>query len=170
MTGPRSEPPIPMLITLRMRFAGMPLPFAASHAVAEGRHLVEDCVNPGDHVSAVHLDGRVARRSQCHVQDGAVLRAVDFLPVEHGLDAAPQAGFFGELEQKTQRFAGHAILGVVEEDPRRLGRHAFAAPRVVREQRSKMQCAGPVPMRLERPPRRLLRGWMDGKWFCQGLH
>ena len=67
-------------------------------------------MHPGDHVSAVHLDGRVARRSQCHVQNCAVLRAVDSLPVEHGLDAVPQAGFFGELEQKTQRFAGHAIL------------------------------------------------------------
>ena len=71
---------MPMLMTLRMRLAGVPLPLAAADAVGEIGHLVEHGVDFRHHVLAVDDDGRSLRRAQRHVQHRALLRDVDLSP------------------------------------------------------------------------------------------
>ena len=107
MTGPRSEPPMPMLMTLRMRLPVWPVQAPRAHAVGEGRHLVEHGVDLGHDVLAVDDDRRALRRAQRHVQDGAVLGDVDLLAAEHRVDARAQAGLLGEL-----RAAGASVSSV----------------------------------------------------------
>src|SRR4029450_2917475 len=99
MTGPRSDPPIPMLTTWRMRLPVCPFQaplrtrfeksaiasstagtsgtaFLAA-AVREVGHGVEHGVNVGHDVLAVHEDRRAARCAQRDMQDGAVFGHVD---------------------------------------------------------------------------------------------
>ena len=119
--------------------AGVALPGAAPDAVGEVRHLVEHGVDLGHHVLAVHDDGGARGRAQGHVQDGPVLRDVDLLAPEHRVDAGAQAGFLGELEEELQRLVGDPVLRVVEEEARRLGGQALAAPGIVREELAQVQ-------------------------------
>ena len=91
ITGPRSEPPIPMLTTLRMRLAGVALPVARADAVGEGGHAVEHLVHLGDDVDAVDDERRALRHPQRHVQHRAVLGDVDVLAAEHRVAALPRA-------------------------------------------------------------------------------
>ena len=72
--------------------AGVAGPLARTDPVGEGGHLVQHGVHGRDHVLAVHLDHRVARRAQRGVQHGAVLGDVDLLAAEHGV---PQPGHAG---------------------------------------------------------------------------
>ena len=77
---------MPMLTTLRMRFAGVAFPGAAADPVGEIRHLVEDGVDLGHHVFAIDDDRWPLSGAQGHMQDGAVLRDVDLFAPEHGVD------------------------------------------------------------------------------------
>ena len=77
---------MPMLTTLRIALAGVTFPRAAADAVGEPGHLVEHGVDFGHHVLAVDEDRCALGRPQGHVQDGPVLRDVDLLAAEHGVD------------------------------------------------------------------------------------
>ena len=121
--------------------AGVAFPGAAADAVAEIRHLVEHSVDLGHDVLAIDEDGWPSRRAQRHVQDGAVFRDVDLLAAEHGVDPAAQAGFLRQLQKELERFVGDAVLRVIEEDARRLGRHPLAALR----DRPRRACEDAVP-------------------------
>ena len=107
--------------------AGVALPRAAAHAVGEVGHLVEHRMDLGHHVLAVHDDGGVPRRAQGDVQHGAILGDVDLVAAEHGVDARAQAGFSGQLHEQLEGFVRDAVLRVIEEQARRLGRQPFAA-------------------------------------------
>ncbi len=132
--------------------AGVALPRAAAHAVREVGHLVEHGVDLRHDVLAVHDDRRAARGAQGHVQDGAVLRDVDLLAAEHGVDALAQAGFLGQLQSSVSVFVRDAILRVIEIDADRFGRQALAACRVVGEERAEMQLSNRLVVGLERLP------------------
>ena len=77
--GPRSEPPMPMLTTLRMRLPVAPSHRAAAHGVGECRHVVEHRVHFRHHVDAVDDQARASRRAQRRVQHRAALGRVDVL-------------------------------------------------------------------------------------------
>src|SRR5512132_2854188 len=77
--------------------ASVTFPRAASHAVGEVGHLVENGVDLRDNVLAINNDRCPFRRPQRHVQNGPVFGDVDLLTPEHGIDAPAQAGFFCEL-------------------------------------------------------------------------
>ena len=145
--------------------AGMALPRAAPDAVGEVGHLVEHGVDLGDNVLAVHDDGSVLRRAQGHMQHGAVLREVDLLPAEHGVDALAQAGFRRQLQQELEGFVGDAVLGVIQEEARRLRGHALAAFRVSREELPQMQLPGLLVVRRERLPGLAFGKWSDRCWL-----
>ena len=92
------------------------------------------------------MRGAVAQRD---VQHRSMLGDVDPVAPEHRVDAPAQVGLLGQLQQQLQRLGGDTVLGVVEKDPRRLGRHPFAALRVRCEQVSQMQSAHLVAMSLD---------------------
>ena len=106
MTGPRSEPPMPMLTTLRIRLPVRPRPGPAAHAIRKVRHPVEHGMNPRYDVLAVDQDCRAARGSQRHVEHGALLRDIDAFAAEHGVDPGAQAAVLRQADQQSQRFVG----------------------------------------------------------------
>ena len=129
MTGPRSEPPMPMLTTLRMR-----LPVYPCHSPLRTRRAKSDILSSTACTSGTtSLPSTkmllIPRRAQRHVQHGAVLGDVDLLAAEHGVDALAQAALRGEVQQQAQRLVGDAVLGVVQVQADRLSREALAALR-----------------------------------------
>src|SRR5215472_8808665 len=79
--------------------AGMPLPVAPAQPIGEIRHLVQDGMDVGHHIAAIEHDRGAALCAQCGVKYGAVLRDVDPVAPEHGVDMLPQTAFVGQLEQ-----------------------------------------------------------------------
>ena len=109
----------------------MAFPVSAADAVGEGGHLVEHRVDAGNDILAIDKDGFSFGRAQGDVQHGALLGDVDLVPAKHGVDALPQAGLLGKLEQKLAGFLGDAVLGVVEEKAGRLDGKAGCALGIV---------------------------------------
>src|SRR5438093_12274399 len=89
-------------------------------------------------VLAVDEDPLAAWRAERDVEDGAVLRHVDALPAEHGVDALPEARRLGQIEQPAHRLVGDAVLRVVEIESGGFERKALSAGGIVREQRPEM--------------------------------
>ena len=74
------------------RLAGVALPLARPHALAERAHVRQDAVDIGHHISPIDIDGSVGAIAQGDVQHGPVLGDVDFLAAEHGGDGSRRAG------------------------------------------------------------------------------
>ncbi len=111
--------------------AGVAFPVATAYAVGEGGHLVEHRVDCRDYVLAIDQDGFSFGGAQGDVEHGPLFGDVDLVAAEHGVDALPQAGFLGELQEKLARFVGDAVLGVVEKEAGRLEGKAVGASRIV---------------------------------------
>jgi hypothetical protein len=117
----------------------MPLPRPASHALGEGGHPSQHGVHSGHHVFAVRPNDAGARRTQRHVQDGAILGGVDRLAPEHRIDARTQVRGLCQVEQQTERLVGDPILGIIQIQTGRLECEAFAPLRVLAEERPQME-------------------------------
>ena len=148
---------MPMLTTLRIGLPVCPCPCAAAHAIGEVRHPVEHGMNLGHDVLAVDQDRRAARCAQRHVEHGSLLRDVDLLAAEHGVDAGAQAAVLREADEQRHRFVGDAVLRVVEIDARGFGRQPFAAFRIAREQLAEMHRADASDGALREPSRPVAR-------------
>src|SRR4030095_9358 len=68
------------------------------------------------------------------VEHRALLRCVDLLAAEHGVDVLTQARLLGKLEQQGQGFVGDAVLGIVEVDSRGFGHESLAALAILGEE------------------------------------
>src|SRR5262249_21926005 len=135
----------------------MALPFAAPHPVRELGHGVEDGVDLGHDVLAVHDDRRATRSAQGDVQDGPIFGHVDLVAPEHGVDALPEATLRGQSTEQRDGLVGDPILGVVEIDPGRLRGEALTTAWVLGEQRAEVTLRDLLLVILERLPR-LARG------------
>src|SRR4030081_160871 len=103
------------------------------------------------------------------MEDGPVLRQVDLVSPEHGVDAFAQAGLLGQPTEQRQGLVRDAVLGgdemdsrrrrreaivrVAEMDAGRLRGEALAARRVVIEERAEMHLSEFLLVSLERLPR-----------------
>ncbi len=117
MTGPRSDPPMPMLTMLRIGLPVWPLQSPDADPVGEGGHAVEDLVHLVHDVDAVDDERRPFRHAERDVEDRAVLGHVDAVAGEHHVAALLELGLSGELEEQRERLVGDAVLGVVEVEP-----------------------------------------------------
>lgn len=68
----------------------------------------------GDHVFAIHNDGRISRRPQGDVQNRSFLGEVNLFPAKHSVDSFPQSRFLREFEQQLECLVRDAILRVIE--------------------------------------------------------
>ena len=91
---------MPMLTTLRMRLPVWPFHAPLRTRSEKSAILSSTAWTCGHHVLAVDDDRCAFRRAQGHVQDGAVLRDVDLLAAEHGVDPRSQAGLLGQLNEE----------------------------------------------------------------------
>ncbi len=141
--------------------ARMALPVAAADLAGEIRHLVQHGMDLGHHVFAVHDNPRIPRRTQSHVQDGAVFGEIDSLAPEHGVDPRSQADLLRQLQEKLDRFVVDPILRIIEVDPGGLGRHAFASARIIAEEFPHVDVPNFPIMGFETIPGRAGRGRLD---------
>src|SRR5262249_59121916 len=108
---------------------------------------------------AVHHDRRASRRSQSHVENGAVFRHVDLVTPEHRVDAFPEAAFLGQPTRQRDGLVGDAILRIVEVDPDGLRGQTFPTRRIGGEERAEVAIRHLVAMYLESFPRLPRRQW-----------
>ena len=110
---PRSDPPMPTLMTLRIRLPVWPCHRPPRTRLEKSAILSRTACTWGTTSSN---DGLPFGGAQGHVQDGPLLGLVDLLPAKHGIDTGPQAGFLGQLQEEPHRRVGGAVLRVVEVD------------------------------------------------------
>ena len=103
ITGPRSEPPMPMLTMFVTALAGVAGPGAGADAFGEAGHPVQHRVDGRHDVLAVDDDRGAFRRAQRDVQHRAVFRDVDPVAAEHRVDTLAQAALLGELHEQRER-------------------------------------------------------------------
>ena len=115
---------MPMLTMLRIGLPVCPFQAPLRTRLREVGHPVEHGVHVGHDVLAVDHDRRAARRAQRDVEHGAILRDVDLLAAEHGVDAGAQAAVLGQADEQRQRLVGDPVLRIVEIDARGLGASA----------------------------------------------
>ena len=160
---------MPMLMTLRMRLPVWPFHSPLRTRLEKSAILSSTAWTSGTTFSPSTTMDAPLRRAQGHVQDGPVLRDVDLLAAEHGVDPRSQAGFLGQLQEKLERFVGDAILRVVEVEPDRLDRHALAALGIIREELAQMQLPDLLIVSFEGLPRRTFGERLIVGFTCQLL-
>ena len=138
--------------------AGVALPLAAADAVGRSRPSCRARRGPGAPRSRRRRRWTAPLRgAQGDVQDRALLRDVDLLSPEHGVDARSQAGFLGQPEEQLEGFVGDAVLRVVQEEAHSLGRHPLAAAGIVREEIRGDASREPLIVGFEGLPGRAIR-------------
>src|SRR4029453_5695927 len=108
MTGPRSEPPIPMLITLRMRLPVWPFHSPLRTRVAKAAMRSSTACTPGTTFSP-STTTEAPRRAQRDVEHRALLGDVDLLAAEHRVAPLGYPGVVGQGDEQTERLVGHAV-------------------------------------------------------------
>ena len=151
MTGPRSEPPMPILTTLRMRLPVWPFHAPLRTRSANSAILSSTAWTSGTTFlpSTMMTAPSGARSATCSTARFSVM--LIFSPREHRVDAPAQTRFLGQLQQQLERLVGHAVLGVIEVNSGGLERHPLAARGIVGEQLAQMHAATAV-VRRERFP------------------
>ena len=96
---PQIRAPDPDVDHVADRPAGVAAPLAVSHPLAELAHPVEHHVHLLDHVDPVDKERAIARHSQRHVKDRALLGHVDPIAAEHRLAALGHAALLRQLDQ-----------------------------------------------------------------------
>ena len=144
---------MPMLMTLRMRLPVWPFHSPLRTRLEKSAILSSTAWTSGTTFSPSTTMDAPLGRAQGHVQDRPVLRDVDLLPSKHGVDPRSQAGFLGQLDEKLEGFVGDAVLRVVQEEARGLGRHPLAALGIVREELAQMQSSDLLVVGLREPSR-----------------
>ena len=95
------------------------------------------------------------------MQNGAVLRDVDFFTVEHRVSFVAQPGFCGQLQEQLERLVGDAIFGEVQKKSGGFGRESLPAFGVISEQFSQGQFLDFFVMLGKGIPSRALGEWFD---------
>ena len=178
MAGPRSEPPMPMLMTVSNGVPAEPriVPLRTSvgelqHALALGEHLARD-------VRAARGVRGSRRHAQRGVQHGAILGGVDGLAGPHRFDARAQARGIGEAGQQAQPVVVDALAGKVEVQPNGFAGESAAACRIAIAKRAQGNGTGFPGARLQGTPCgvQIVLGhrreicWQTGpRWYRQPL-
>ncbi len=115
--------------------ARVPAPRARTHRVREIAHARQNVAHVRHDV--VSIDENLRFRipvAQCRVEHRAILRHVDFLAREHLLDLFLEMGGFRQRQQRLHRLRVDAVLGIVQEPPRRLERKLLRTARILGKQ------------------------------------
>ena len=126
--------------------AGDTGPLPRAHAAGEGVDLLQDLVDVGDDVLAVHAQGVGGRATQGGVEDGTVLGDVDVLTGVHGVTAARDVDLLGELGQGVADVVGQQVLGQVDVEVPQLVGEALGALGIVGEPGAQVRGHGVVEL------------------------
>ena len=143
---------MPMLMTLRMRLPVWPFHSPLRTRSQKAAILSSTAWTSGTTSLPSTLIDFALGGAQSHVQHRALLRDVDLLAAEHGVDALPQAGLLRQLQQQFQRLVGDAVLGIIEKKADSLGGKTLASLRVVGEQLAEMDFTDLLVVSSQRLP------------------
>ena len=149
---------MPMFTTLRMRLPVWPVKAPLRRRVAKSAIASSTLWTSGT-TSAPSTSMRVprgARSATCSTARRSVV--LIFSPANIASRRCRHAALFGKPQQQPQRLVGDAVLRVVEEEARTLGREALRPAGIVGEQRAQMHVLDLRMMRRERLP-----GWRGGQ-------
>ncbi len=137
ISGPRSEPPMPMLTMSVIRLPVWPCHAPLRTRSVNAAHARQHAVDVGHDVRAVDQDRPVAAVAQRDVQDGAVLGVVDLLRPRTSWRASSRRRRARARSNSSRMVSGvDAVLAVVEqqvlEAQRQLARSARGRPRTGR--------------------------------------
>src|ERR1700693_4853089 len=104
------------------------------------------------------------------MQNGPLLREVDFVSPKHGVDPLSQLALLGQPNQQLYGFIRNAILRVIEKKANRLNGQAFAALWIVRKELSQVCFSNLFVVRSEILPCLALGSWAPGNRFCACRH
>ncbi len=169
MTGPRSEPPMPMLTTFLIALPVWPFHSPERTRVAKALIWSNTAWTSATTSTPSTTQRRGLGHSQRDVEDRPILRDVDVLAPEHLVPALAEAGLVGQIDEQSERLVGDALLRIVEVDSLGLGAQALAAPRVLGEESSQVRGANGVGVVLRAPTRRVVgeggeRSWESPRW------
>src|ERR1700730_14915661 len=138
MTGRRSDPPMPILITLQIR-----LPVCPFQALLRTRSVKSAILSRTARTSGTTFlpsfmiePPRGARSATWSRR--AVLRDIDLVALEHGVDVLAQARLLHQLGQQVQCFVDGAVIGIVDIDPGGLGCNPLPALGILGEELPEM--------------------------------
>ena len=159
---------MPMLMTLRMRFPRVSPPLAAANLLRENGHPVKHGVHLGHNIDSVNENLFTPGGAQGDVKNSPILRDVDLLAAEHGLNAFTEAALLGEIDEEADRLVRDTILRVVQVKAGTFGGQALAAKGIIGEERPQMHIADLPVMLLQGLPRRLApsaaASWVVHSW------
>src|SRR5215469_11339875 len=144
MTGPRSLPPIPILITLRIRFPVYPFHSPLRIWFAKAAILSSTACTWGTTC--------VPRSSESGMQNCAIFRDIDLVTTKHGIDTLPQTTFFGQLNEQPECVVGDTILRIVEEQTHGFCRHSLATLWVISKELAQVHFPNPSKVCCEGLP------------------
>src|ERR1700678_154444 len=91
------------------------------------------------------------------MQNRAFLGEVDLVAAKHRIDVRAQPRFLRQLQKKLEGFIRDAVLRIIQEDARALGRQPFATCRILGKKLSQMRVLDWFVVSLESLPRLSLR-------------
>ena len=120
MTGPRSDPPMPILITLLMRLPVWPFQAPPRSPLAKSAILSRTAWTSGTTLrpSYTIVAPRGARSARGTAPSAPA-------PGKRGVDLLPQLRFANKLQQQSYRFIRDPVLGIVEIEPGGFDRRDF---------------------------------------------
>src|SRR5712691_6506138 len=131
ITGPRSEPPMPMLTMSEIR-----LPVSPFHSPLRRRPVKsrQHRVDLRHDVLAVDEDRFPRAVAQRHVQDRAILGAVDLLAREHPIAPGLHLRLPRQQKEKAHGLLGDAVLGDIDEQVLEAQGELLEAPWILGEE------------------------------------
>ena len=116
MAGPRSEPPMPILMTSVIGWPSAPRTRPSRTSAAKLSIFSRVPMTSGIDVVAVDENRLAGEIAQGGVQDGALLGDIDLHAGEHRVAPGFDLGRLGELDERGQDPGVDALLGIVEQE------------------------------------------------------
>ena len=97
--GAQIRPPDAHVHNVANWISRVTLPRAAADAFGERGHLIQNGMDARHHILTVHKNRLSLGSAQRYMENSALLRHVDLLTAEHGIDPGTQTGLLHELQQ-----------------------------------------------------------------------
>ena len=137
MAGPRSEPPMPILMTSVIGWPSAPRTRPSRTSAAKLSIFSRTPMTSGITSLPSTRTGLPSKLRKRRVQHGALLGRVDLLASEHRLALGLDLGGLGELDERSQNACVDALLRIIEQEIVKGDAELLEARRIVGEIRSR---------------------------------
>ena len=115
MTGPRSEPPMPMF-DVGNRFALVAFPRSGADLLGKVLHMLSGGLHLRHQVFTLDDQGLIGWATESDMKDSTIFSKIDFIATKHSISEFFNLGLFEKLAEEFESFLGDAVFGVVDEE------------------------------------------------------